>query len=343
MSNLGNVPDTPKQRRPTIRDVAREAGVSRGTVSRVLNGAHLVSGESLAAVTAAIERTGFSANQHARSLATGRANSIAFLLTESQDLLFDDPNFSALLRGCAAALSKLSIPLVLMFASSAEERRQTIEFISGGHVDGVLLVSSHAGDPVLPQLLKAQIPVVASGRPLGFERKIGYVGADDYEGARQMTQHLLDGGRRRIATITGPLDTSGGVDRLAGYQAALGDAVDPALIVSGDYTRQSGEKRMLELLEAAPDLDAVFVASDLMAVGALTVLRQAGREVPGDVAVAGFDDAPLASSVDPLLTTVHQPLDRIGAEMVRLLVEVIDGNEPLAVIVPTHLVIRQST
>jgi DNA-binding LacI/PurR family transcriptional regulator len=336
----------PVRKRPTIRDVAREAGVSYATVSRVLNGREWVSPDAARAVREAIERTGYTANQHARSLATGRSGSVAFLLTEPQHLLFEDPNFSVLLRGVAQALSGRELTLILMIASSPEERSRTVAYLSGGHVDGVLLVSPHAADPLLGQLIATGVPIVACPRVLGYEQLISSVGVDDRSGARAGVEHLLAAGCRRIATITGPQDTSGGVDRLQGYTDVLlaaGLPVEPARIVAGDWSRESGATAMSSLLESAPDLDGVFCASDAMAAGALPVLRAAGREVPGDVRVVGFDDSGLAATLEPALTTVRNPLDRIAEEMVRLLTDLIAGRTPLSITVPTSLVIRASS
>lgn len=334
--------DTTARRRPTIRDVAAAAGVSRGTVSRVLNGGHWVSPEALAAVQEAIRSTGYSANQHARSLVTGRSNSVAFLLTEPQHLLFEDPTFSILLRAAAEALAAREMPLLLMVAGSQQERRRITDYVAAGHVDGVLLISSHRGNPVVGELLRQGVPTIACGEPLGYEDRIGWVSADDAGGARRMTEHLLSGGRTRVATITGPLDTPGGLRRLAGYRSALGDAYDDDLVAHGDYSRASGQAAMRELLERRPDLDAVFVASDLMAAGALVALREAGRSVPGDVAVGGFDDSGLAATLEPPLTTMRQPFERIASEMVRLLLEVVEGAEPARITLPTSLVERAS-
>jgi DNA-binding LacI/PurR family transcriptional regulator len=331
------------RRRPTIRDVAAAAGVSRGTVSRVLNGGHWVSPEALAAVQEAIRSTGYSANQHARSLVTGRANSVAFLLTEPQHLLFEDPTFSILLRAAAEALAAREMPLLLMVAGTPQERRRITEYVAAGHVDGVLLISSHRGNPVVGDLLRQGVPTIACGEPLGYEDRIGWVAADDHGGARRMTAHLLSRGRSRVAAITGPMDTPGGLRRLAGYRDALGDGYDDALVAHGDYSRASGQAAMRELLDRRPDLDAVFVASDLMAAGALVALREAGRSVPGDVAVGGFDDSGLAATLEPPLTTMRQPFERIASEMVRLLLEVVEGAEPARITLPTSLVERDST
>lgn len=331
------------RRRPTILDVAAAAGVSRGTVSRVINGGHWVSPEALTAVQEAIRTTGYQINHHARSLVTGRSNSVAFLLTEPQHLLFEDPNFAILLRGAAQALSKRGMPLLLMVASTAEERKQVLAYVSGGHIDGVLLISSHAGNPIVESLARKGIPTVACGAPLGFEARIGYVGADEIGGARHMTRHLREIGRTRIATITGPMDMPGGRLRLEGFRWELGEDFDTDLVAHGDYSRDGGARAMAELLERRPDLDAVFVASDLMAAGALTALRAAGRRVPEDVAVGGFDDSGLAVTLDPPLTTMRQPFERISSEIVRLLLEVIEGTEAAAVTLPTTLVVRGST
>ncbi|MET3804660.1 DNA-binding LacI/PurR family transcriptional regulator [Nakamurella sp. UYEF19] len=331
------------RKRPTIRDVAREAGVSRGTVSRVLNGGNLVSPSALAAVRDAMARSGYQANPHARSLKSGRADSVAFLLTEPQHLLFEDPNFAVLLRGAAAALADRDCSLVLMLAGTKTERRRTVDYLTNGHVDGVLLVSSHSGDTLARELLAAGVPVIACGRPLGLERRLGYVAADDRQGARHITEHLLERGRRRIAMITGPMDTSGGVDRLEGYRSALGSQFDDRLVVHGDYSRASGARGMEDLLAQTPDLDAVFVGSDLMASGALAVLDGKRISVPGTIALAGFDDSGLAETLNPPLTTVNQPLDTISREMVRLLMDVVGGGTALGITVPTTVVVRGST
>lgn len=332
----------PGRSRPTINDVAAAAGVSRGTVSRVLNGGRDVSSAALLAVEQAMRRTGYVVNQHARSLVTQRSQSVAFILSEPQDRLFEDPNFNVLLHGCTKALARHDITLLLTLAGSRDDRKRVGRYITSGHVDGALLVSTHSGNTLIADLLSRGVPVVACGKPLGYERSVAYVAADDRDGAAQMAGYLRSLGRTRIATITGPLDTPGGVDRLAGYRDALGE-VDGSLIAYGDYTRHGGELAMRHLLAQVPDLDAVFVASDLMAAGALTALHHAGRRVPDDVAVGGFDDSSIAVATEPHLTTIRQPYARISAEMVRLLLALIDGESPAAVIVPTELVVRDST
>ena len=330
------------RRKPTIRDVAAAAGVSRGTVSRVINGGHWVSPDARAAVEDAIRRTGFTINHAARSLATGRAGSLAFLLTEPQHLLFDDPTFALLLRGAAEALTQRRMTLVLLVAGTEQERDNVEHFVSTGHVDGVLLISSHEADPLLDRLVAAGVPTVACGIPLGHQGQVPTVSVDEAGSAREMVRYLRAQGHRRIAMIAGPHDTPGGKYRLEGFRDELGDDFDPALVEEGDYSQESGTVAMERLLSRATDIDAVFAASDLMASGALLTLRKAGLSVPDDIALAGFDDSGLAATLEPSLTTMRQPWEQISHEMVRLLLDVIDGAPSEELILPTTLVVRES-
>lgn len=333
----------PPKRRPTIHDVAAAAGVSRGTVSRALNGDRYVSAAAMAAIQRAVVETGYVANRNARSLVTQRAGSVALVLSEPQEKFFEDPNFGVLLRRSTQALAARDITLLMLLAGTPDDRERVARFLRGSPVDGLLLVSTHAGDLILDEVERSGIPAVAFGEPLGHERAIAYAAADEHGGAEQMTRYLVDQGRRRIATITGPLDTPGGLRRFEGFCNVLGRRVAKKRVAYGDYTRKGGEAAMRRLLEQDPDLDAVFVASDLMAAGALTALRAAGRRVPEDVAVGGFDDSSVATSTEPLLTTINHPLERIADEAVRLLLDLIDGAahvEPA--ILPTSLVVRES-
>lgn len=330
------------ERRPTIRDVAKTAGVSYGTVSRYLNGGKYVGEASAQAIAAAIDRTGFRRNRHARSLATGQAMTVAFLLTEPQDRLFGDPNYPILLREVTSALAQRGLTLILMTVSSDEQRAGVADFLAG-HVDGVILAAAHLGDPIVGQLVDAGVPAVACGR-LGSESRIHTVSADDRAGARTATAHLLSTGRRRIAAITGPLDQAGSWERLQGYYDALdarGIRRDPSLVAEGDWSHPSGRNAIMRVLEAAPDLDGLFGGNDAMAAGGIATLHARGYRVPDDVAVVGFDDTGTATTCDPPLTTMRQPFPEISREMVRLLC---DGNpsEPIAVDFPTRLIVRNS-
>lgn len=331
------------RRRPTIRDVAAAAGVSRGTVSRVINGGHWVSPPAREAVEQAIAITGYRANQHARSLVTGRANALAFLLAEPQDRLFADPTYAPLLRGAAEALAARQMTLNLLVAGTEKERENVAAYISAGHVDGAMLISSHENEPLVDLLLSHDVPLVSCGIPLGQSDRVASVSVDEAGGARAMVTHLRERGHRRIAMITGPLDLPGGRFRLDGYREVLGAEYDPALVVHGDYGTESGAVATGELLARGVPFDAVFAASDAMAAGAISVLRRSGLRVPDDVAIGGFDDSGLAVNLDPPLTTMRQPFDRISAEMVALLVDVVAGGEPRSVTMPATLIVRAST
>lgn len=332
----------PGERRPTIRDVAKTAGVSYGTVSRYLNGGKYVGQASAHAIAAAIDRTGFRRNRHAQSLATGRAMTIAFLLTEPQDRLFGDPNYPILLREVSSALAQRGLTLILMTASTEDQRANVADFLAG-HVDGVILAAAHLGDPIMGQLVDAGVPTVACGR-LGSESRIHSVSADDRAGARTATAHLLSTGRRRIAAITGPLDQAGSLERLQGYYEAL-DAADiprdPSLVAEGDWSHPSGRAAITRVLETAPDLEGLFGGNDAMAAGAIATFHARGYRVPHDVAVVGFDDTGTATTCDPPLTTMRQPFHEIGREMVRLLCDDTPAD-PTVVEFPTSLIVRDS-
>jgi DNA-binding LacI/PurR family transcriptional regulator len=331
---------------PTLDEVALLAGVSRATVSRVVNDSPRVSPEARQAVQSAIEQLRYVPNRAARSLVTRRTDTIALVLSEATTQVFSDPFFASIVRGISAELAETDLNLVLLSARGRREQDKIGRYVRQGHVDGVILMSLHSDD-VLPDVLsEAGIPVVLSGRPFDG-RAISYVDADNAGGAQEATELLVGLGRRRIATITGPRDMIAGVDRYAGYRAALeraGFAGGDELVAEGDFTEGGGTRAMEELLRRVPDIDAVFVASDPMAVGALRALRGAGRKVPDDVAVAGFDDAAIAATCDPPLTTVAQPLEDMTHLMTEMLLEQVEGlaDEPRSEVCRTRLVRRAS-
>lgn len=330
-----------RARRPTIRDVAEVAGVSYGTVSRVLNGGKWVSEDARVAVEAAIAKTGYTTNHHARSLATGRSNSAAFLLTEPHHLLFEDPTYSRLLRHAAQALAERGQTLVLLAAGTEDEKRNVLRYVEGGHVDGVLLISSRENDPFVAGLVSAGVPTVCAGLPLGADASVPSVSVDEYASARAITRYLRQRGHERIAHIAGPQNSPGGRFRLDGFRDELGEAFDPSLVAVGDFGRPSGAAAMGEILQAGP-VDAVFAASDSMAVGAIERMRREGIAVPGDVAVAGFDDSGLAADAEPSLTTVRQPWADISTAMVSMLLDIIRGGKGETLVLPTEIVVRES-
>jgi DNA-binding LacI/PurR family transcriptional regulator len=332
--------------RPTLEAVAALAGVSRGTVSRVINDSPQVSPRAREAVRQAIEELGFVPNRAARTLVTQRTDSVALVVSESEERFFAEPYFAAIVRGISAGLAGSGMQLLLAVAQSSAEREQLENYLTGQHVDGVLLVSLHGIDTLPAKLESLGVPTVLGGRPLGAG-PAACVDADNRGGAREAVAHLVAGGRTRIAAIRGPADMTVGQERHAGYLDGLAEAglpVDDELVEVGDFSLDAGSRAVAALLSRRPDLDAVFAASDAMAIGAMRALRAAGRRVPGHVAVVGFEDSPSAAHTDPPLTTVHQPVEAMGREMVRMLMTRISGGtppEPL-VILPTHLVIRDS-
>ena len=331
--------------RPTLEDVAAHASVSRATVSRVINGSPKVSDEARDAVEASIRSLGYVPNRAARTLVTQRTDTIALVVSEPDTMLFNDPFFGGIVRGVSLELQDTGEQLVLVMVTTDADHERFERYVRGGHVDGVLLLSLHGADPLPGALAGAGIPTVLGGRILVNDAGLPCVDVDNVGGAGLAVRRLVGLGRRRIATIAGPQNMGAGVDRLTGYRQALGSGRYRAdLVEVGDFTQQSGAAAMSALLDRAPDLDAVFAASDLMAVGALATLRSAGRRVPDDVAVVGFDDHDIAQYVDPPLTTVRQPIVEMGRAMTRKLLTLLNPAAAIngADVLPTELVVRQS-
>ncbi|CAM5256362.1 HTH-type transcriptional regulator OS=Streptomyces glaucescens OX=1907 GN=SGLAU_12750 PE=4 SV=1 [Streptomyces glaucescens] len=276
----------------------------------MINGSPRVSDATRAAVEAAVAELGYVPNTAARALAANRTDAIALVVPEPETRFFAEPYFSDMLRGVGAELSDTEMQLLLIFAGSDRERQRLAQYLAAHRVDGVLLVSVHADDPLPDLLSQLEIPAVISG-PRSAAETLPSVDSDNYGGARSAVEHLLAHGRRRIAHITGRLDVYGAQRRIDGYRDALTDAgheVDEGLIEAGDFTEEGGRRATAELLSRRPDLDAVFAASDVTAAGARHALREAGRRIPDDVALVGYDDSAIARHMDPPLTSVRQPV-----------------------------------
>ncbi|MFE1360509.1 LacI family DNA-binding transcriptional regulator [Streptomyces harbinensis] len=333
--------------RPTLEQVAARAGVGRGTVSRVINGSPRVSDRTRATVEQAIADLGYVPHRAARALAANRADAIALVIPEAEARLFAEPYFSGIIRGVTAELADTDIQLLLTLIRTPKERQRFGQYASSRRVDGVLLVSVHGDDPLPDLLTEIGMPAVMNGRRSGQE-SFPHVDCDNLGGAQLAVEHLLGRGRGTVATITGPLDMYAAQCRLAGYREALraaGREADDDLVAHGDFTEESGHAAMRALLRRRPGLDAVFCASDLMAIGARRALREVGRTVPGDVALVGFDDSSMARHMDPPLTSVRQPMEGMGRAMTRaLLAEITDGGpERPHLVLPTELVRRSSS
>ncbi|MFJ1901203.1 LacI family DNA-binding transcriptional regulator [Streptomyces sp. NPDC088115] len=346
--------DAPPPARPaTLEDVAAVAGVSRATVSRVINGATTVDPALRRMVEEAVGATGYVPNRAARSLVTRRTDSVALVVSERErrpvsepfiGRMFSDPYFGRVVSGLLEVLRPAGIQLVLMLADDRSSRDQLLSYLRHGHVDGVVLISSHADDPLPGLLHDTRLPAVLAGEPRR-PTPLTYVEADQRAGAQLAAEHLVSLGRRRIGTVSGPQDMPAGQARLTGFLDALSaHGIRDVTAVEGDFTHTGGAAAMKRLLHDRADLDAVFIASDLMALGALPVLLRAGKEIPDDIALVGFDDSSAATACDPPLTTVRQPVEEMSAEMARLLLKQISSpGEPVpsAIFHPT-LVRRRS-
>jgi DNA-binding LacI/PurR family transcriptional regulator len=289
-------------------------------------------------------RLGYVRNRAARSPASRQAGSIALVVGEETVKVFADPFFARVLRSVSKALSAADLQLVMLTLHSPRDYHTVSRYLRSGHVDGALFVSMH-GRPDF-DYASLGIPLVLCGRPVACSSTLSYVDADNIGGASAAVRYLLDSGRKAVATIAGPPDMAPGIDRLLGYRQALAavGTLDSGMIAYGDFSLMSGQHALFRLIDHRPGIDAVFAASDLMAVGALHALRRLGRRVPRDVAIIGFDDLPAAQQADPRLTTVRQPVDGMGARMVsEILAQIADPDrEPSHVILDTQLILRGS-
>ncbi|MBA8814960.1 LacI family transcriptional regulator [Microbacterium halimionae] len=326
----------------TIEEVAAVAGVSRSTVSRVVNGSTAVSAEAREAVQEAIARLNYVPNRAARSLASSVTLAIALVVPEDTTRFFGDPFFAAIVSGINSVIRDSDYVLNLLIASDDAGEKMT-SYVRGGNVDGAIIVSHHTSDTFIDRIAAA-VPVVYGGRPVRERPNDYYIDVDNRAGAADATAHLIAKGRRNIATITGPLTMPAGVDRLDGFHDAMNDAgLTPVGTADGNFTANGGATAMREILDTGVRPDAIFVASDLMARGAMSVLQSSGLRVPEDVAIVGFDDSPVATGVVPQLTTMRQPSFSQGRAMAATLLQILGGEEPThATIMSTELIDRDS-
>lgn len=330
----------------TLEMVAEKAGVSRSTVSRVVNNQPNVREDVRERVLSVIKDTDYRPHPAARSLASHRTNVIGLVIPRSTHTFFNDPYFPALTEGVAEACNLHDYTLSLFLFKTEEDERRLVPRISRkGLVDGLIIQATHLGDTFIPQLLEGSVPFLMVGRPMNAP-EASYIDVDNSGGAYDAVEHLINIGRKRIATITCALNTSVGIDRFEGYKRAFfshGLELDDKLIVEGEFTEKSGYLGAKALLTHLPD--AIFVGSDTMAVGAMRAIKEANLEVPQDIALVGFDDLPPALQVSPQLTTIRQPIRRFGAKAVEALLDITEKTTgiPRHVILGTELIIRGSS
>ncbi|MEU9883347.1 LacI family DNA-binding transcriptional regulator [Streptomyces phaeochromogenes] len=330
------------RRPPTLDEVALRAGVSVGTVSRVINNRQHVSKKARQAVESAVAELGYVPNVAARSLASQRRGAVVLAISSDDPALFANLFFAEVITGVNAVIEETDLELLLVLAASERGRARLARILQSRGADGVMLLALRENDPLAKVAESGGVPVVHGGRPLERAPR-WYVDADNRGGARQAVEYLISKGRRAIGTVTGPQDMHAGVSRYLGFREAVALAgLKDHRVAHADFSEAGGAAATARLLDEHPDLDAVFVASDAMAAGGLRVLRERGRAVPGDVAVVGFNDILTARHTQPSLTTIHQPIVALGREMTRMLVRVLAGEEPTPLILPTDLVIRES-
>lgn len=328
----------------TLDQVARAAGVSRKTVSRVLGGGLQVSEEIRRSVERAAVQLGYMPT-HPSSYAARRSDSVGVVVPEPGSRLFSDPMLARLLQGIGEELAAHGLQMVLFAPLSARDLDRLEQYLLGGHVDAVLLLTLHEYDYLPARLAASGIPTVFGGRPSGT-RDVSYVAVDNHAGGRTATEHLIEQGRKRIAHLAGPRGLPVAGERFQGFREAMWNAaLRSDLVEHGDLDRDGGEIAMSRLLANGETIDAVFAATDAMAAGAMWALQVLGRRVPDDVAVIGFDDSPIAATTQPPLTSVHQPIEEMGREMTRLVLSrpATPGQEAQQVVLSPELAVREST
>lgn len=326
----------------TIEEVAARAGVSRSTVSRVVNGSTAVSPAALEAVRRAIDDLQYVPNRAARSLASRQTRAIALVIPEQTDRFFGDPFFASIVAGIGEVIGESDYIMNMLIASD-DASAKALAYLRGGSVDGAIVASHHTSDTFLERIADV-VPVVYGGRPARVRAEDYYVDVDNVEGGRIATAYLIGRGHRSIATVSGPPDMPAGIDRLRGFHAEMAAAgLEPVAVENGDFTEMGGALAMNRILSTGAELDALFVASDLMARGAYTALREKGIEPGRDIAVFGFDDSSVSTALTPALTTVRQPSLAQGRHMASVLLDILAGRSAVhATILPTEIVERGS-
>ena len=328
----------------TILDVARLAGVSRSTVSRVMNGRDDVRTDVRAKVLRVIDETGFRPSATARSLVSQRTGVLGLVIPWRVSQLLEDTYFVGLIRGVSRASNAAGTTLsFFLFDTEEEERELYRRVVAPRLVDGLMLVALCKDDRLLDEVANSGLPIVSLGRVMHRD-DVSWVDVDNFDGSRRAVQHLVGLGHSRIAAIAGPQHMVSGIDRYNGFIEGMREArLDPGLVEFADWSGDGGYAAMLKLLPHQPT--AVYVASDTMAMGALRAVTDSGLSVPEDLAVVGFDGLPASEKTSPPLTTLRQPIPQIGEALIKILLDQIDTDrrEPVRELIPTELIVRESS
>jgi DNA-binding LacI/PurR family transcriptional regulator len=328
--------------RPTYTVIAKAAGVSEATVSRVLNGDESVHPDRAKRVLEAVEKLGYRKNRVASALASGRSGLIAVVIDDDLSV-FSDPFWGTVTSGVSRVLSENGIHTVLMVSPVGSVDGGVAHYLKSGEVDGAIFFVLHS-DALVNNLKKLGMPMVIAGTPHS-SLDIPFVDTDNFGGAYAGTKHLINQGCQKVAIITGDIGTTAAKQRLDGYLQAFretGKVPAKGLICEGDYSLGSGIEHTMNLLEKHPDVDGIFASNDLMAAGAVTVLQDMGKKVPEDVKVVGFDDALIAQTTRPALTTVRQDVVALGEAAGTLMIAQLNGEDVQPIITTTELIIRGS-
>lgn len=331
---------------PTIKDVARKAGVGVGTVSRVFNRSPLVSQKTQDKVLAAAEELDYYPDASARRLVRGKTRTIAYIERHAVSRPFVDAFAAQVLRGIHAVISQAGYHvLVEPSFSDQNENQRIMQLIREKHADGIIISGPRIDDPIFEMLAGEDIPIVLQGQLPGSG--LPSVDADNLHGAQMAVEHLIKLGHQKIGMITNsPLDYTASQSRRDGFEQAMRQTqllLNPGWILTGAFTPESGYEAMSALLKQ--DLTAVFVASDSVALGAYHAVRESGKTIPEDISVIGFDDIPWAAYFAPPLTTVRLPAREIGQEAARLILNILENQPALTedILLPTELILRSST
>jgi LacI family transcriptional regulator len=329
----------------TLEDIARFSGFSRSTVSRVINGDVYVKEETRKRIMEVIHQHDFQPNLGARSLAGGQTKVLGLVIPAAVSTIFSDLYFPQFIRGVSAGCNAQNYSMMLWLVEPEYHRRTMREILHNGLLDGVIVSSMAMNDPIFESLHRSKMPFISIGRHPTL-KDVNSLDVDNVKSACKATRYLIELSRTRVATITGPRNMIAGYDRYQGYLRALEEfniPLVPELAVEADFTEDGGYNAMKQLIAARPD--AVFAASDTMAIGALHALREANLRVPEDVAVIGYDDVPLASRTDPPLTTIRQSLQSMGSMAVNTLIDIIHHptEQPRHILLDTELIVRESS